>query len=260
MFNYSKIPKYYKNQIMKIKDFTFLDISRNRQIPICIYLPDITTTKMSVVINSPGYGGGQEAFEKYQKGLSPWPYKQNTYLAKFFTDCGYVFISIQHDIIGDNDGLETLDPNAVQSIARKHLWERGMANILFVIEELKKQNLNLNLDKFIISGHSNGGDIAKYFANHYSKKISHVISLDGRRCPLNSQANIKLLSFEANDTSTDTGVIPNEGTQENPLRQNLEWIIIKPKNAVHQSYRDDGKEEDVKQLVCKTIKWFLNNF
>ena len=55
-------------------------------------------------------------------------------------------------------------------------------------------------------------------------------------------------------------MIPNEGTQENPLRQNLEWIIIKPKNAVHQSYRDDGKEEDVKQLVCKTIKWFLNNF
>jgi hypothetical protein len=245
---------------MKIKDFTFFDISRNRQIPICIYLPDVTTTKMSVVINSPGYGGGQEAFEKYQKGLSPWPYKQNTYLAKFFTDCGYVFISIQHDIIGDKDGLETLDPNAVQSIARKHLWERGVANILFAIEELKKQNLNLNLDKFIISGHSNGGDIAKHFANHHSEKITYVISLDGRRCPLNPNINLKLLSFEASDTSTDIGVIPNEGTQENPLRQNLEWVIVKPKNAIHQSYCDDGKEEDVKQLVCKTIKWFLNNF
>lgn len=238
----------------RIFDIIFFDSSRNREIPVCIYLPNAPEKDIPVVINSPGYGGGQEAFEQYTKGLKPWPYKQNSYLAEFFTRKGYAFISIQHDILGDKDGLETLDQNAIQAVVRKHLWERGMANILFTISELKSRNLGLNLEKFIICGHSNGGDIAKFFTNHHPEKISHVISLDGRRCPLNPEVNIKLLSFEANDTSTDSGVIPKEG-----WRKNLEWVIIKPKNALHQSYCDEG-EEDVKRQVCKTIEWFMESF
>ncbi len=80
--------------------------------------------KHAVCYIQPQLCGDQETFKKYEKGLLSQPYKQNTYLAKFFTDCGYAFISIQHDIVGDKDGLETLDPNAVQAIARKHLLER----------------------------------------------------------------------------------------------------------------------------------------
>ncbi len=33
-----------------------------------------------------------------------------------------------------------------------------------VIARLKQKHAELSLDKFIIAGHSNGGDIAKFFA------------------------------------------------------------------------------------------------
>ena len=132
-----------------------------------------------------------------------------------------------------------------------------MVNILFVIQELKKQNLSLDLKKFIIGGHSNGGDIAKFFANHHPKSVSHVIVCDGRRCPVSSDANLKILMFEANDTTTDEGVIPGKGDPKIGERNNLEWIIVKPKNAVHISYNDGGQEEDVKKQVLRTIEWFL---
>lgn len=178
------------------------------------------------------------------------------FLAEFFTNKGYAFISIQHDILGDNDGLETLDPNAAQAIVRKPLWERGMKNIFFVIAELKKQNLELNFNEFIIGGHSNGGDIAKYFANHHPDLVSHVIALDARRCPISPTAKLKVLMFEANDTTTDLGVIPGSGDCNNHERDNLEYIIAKPKNATHAGYNDTGTNE-IKHQVCSTIEWFL---
>ncbi len=245
---------------MITKEFDFFDSTRNRKVPVIVYLPKNITDNIQTIIYNPGYGGGQEAFAEYDNGIRTWPYKNNTYLARFFTEKSYAFISIQHDIIGDEDGLETLDPKAIQAIARRHLWERGVENVLFAITELKKQNLGLNLEKFILGGHSNGGDISKYFANLYADKVSHLIICDGRRCPISPDANLKMLMFEANDTSTDAGVIPDEGTQENPKRINLEWVIVKPKNALHQSYDDDGQEVDVKQQVCRTIEWFLSCF
>ena len=90
-----------------------------------------------------------------------------------------------------------------------------------------------------------------------------MISLDGRRCPIKPNSKLKLLIFEANDTSADDGVIPKECTQEYPQRNNLEWIIIKPKNAVHKSCRDnhcDAKDDDIEiqKQVCKAIEWYLS--
>ena len=245
---------------MLIKEFNFFDSARNRMVPVVVYLPDNINNRADSVIYNPGYGGGQEAFDEFQNGVKPWPYKNNTYLAQFFTEKSCAFISIQHDMPEDKDGLETLDPKAVQAIVRKHLWERGVQNMLFAIEELKKQKLGLNFEKFILGGHSNGGDIAKYFANLYPNLISHLIICDGRRCPIEPNADLKILMFEASDTSTDLGVIPDEGSPENPKRTNLEWVIVKPKNALHLSYCDSGKEDDVKQKVCETIKWFISNF
>jgi predicted esterase len=45
-------------------------------------------------------------------------------------------------------------------LRRKPTWERGVQNILFTIAELKKNKPNLNLEKVILIGHSNGGDIS----------------------------------------------------------------------------------------------------
>lgn len=196
------------------------------------------------MIFSPGYGLSE--------------YKNYHYLAEYFTEKGYVFISIQHDMPEDKDGLKTIDPKALQAEARKHLWIRGEANIFFVLSEIKKLFPNLDFDQFIIAGHSNGGDIAKFFAGNNPKMITNIIVMDARRCPLKPKTNLRILSFEANDTSTDLGVIPDEGTKENQKRTNLEWVIIKPKNALHASYLGDYITDEVKHSVLNSIEWFLD--
>jgi len=38
----------------------------------------------------------------------------------------------------------------------------------------------------------------------------------------------------------------------------LEWIIIKPKDAFHTSYRGDLITKELKEKVLKAIEYFLN--
>lgn len=121
---------------MSFVDFTLADATRARHIPVRVYTPknEVGTT-LPVVIFSPGYQEQREL----KKSTTKHEYKNSEYLAKFFTDKNYSFISIQHDILGDKDGIETLDKSIPQSIARQHLWTRGEQNILFVISEMKKK-------------------------------------------------------------------------------------------------------------------------
>nr|WP_253307514.1 alpha/beta hydrolase [Rickettsia endosymbiont of Ceutorhynchus assimilis] len=240
---------------MKILDFTFTDQARSRIIPVRLYLPKNVVNNLPMVIFNAGYQGQDDLSKPDVK----FEYKNYEYLAKFFTDKNFAFASIQHDVLGDNDGLEKIkiNHNLPQYEARKHLYIRGTQNILFVINELKHKFLELNLDKFIIAGYSNGGDIAKYFANLYPDNISHVIVLDARRCIIEPYRNLKILMFEANDTSTDLGVIPDQGIEEKPKRINLEWVIIKPKNAFHKSYSGLCITEEIKQSIFSAIDWFL---
>lgn len=241
---------------MRSHELNLLDKNRDRSIPVAVYLPKKDKETMPVVIFGPGYQD-QEELSDPQTILA---YKNYHYLAEYFTNKGYAFISIQHDILGDNDGLETLDYSLPPSKTRKHLWERGETNIFFVINELKKQFSQFNFDKFIISGHSNGGDIAKFFANNHEELTPYVICFDARRCPISPCKKLNLLMFEATDTSTDIGVIPSEGTQENPQRINLEWITIKPKKAIHISYFGDLVSKELKQQVYNTMDFFFNNY
>lgn len=238
---------------MKIQELNLLDQARNRQVPILIYTPDNLSELTPVVIFGPGY---QEQ-ERLKDSSIVQEYKQWSYLAEYFTSRGYAFISIQHDILGDNDGLEFIDKNAPQAEARKHLWIRGEQNILFVINELKQKYPNFNFDKFIIAGHSKGGDIAKFFYNNYEDIIQCAIIFDGRRCPIKPSTKQKLLIFEATDTSTDIGVFPDEGTSDNPKRMNLEWVIIKPKDAFHTSYCGDLITETLKAKVFRALDFFF---
>ncbi|MCC2646350.1 MAG: alpha/beta hydrolase family protein [Rickettsiaceae bacterium] len=238
---------------MKTIEFVLMDKKRSREVPVCIYMPISSTLLSQAVIFGPGYQGQEELANENIKPV----YKNYEFLAEYFTNKNYAFISIQHDILGDNDGLKTIDPLAVQHEARKHLYVRGENNINFVIRELKQQFPNFNIDKFIISGHSNGGDIAKFYACNYPNKVSHVITFDARRCRIEPNKNLKILMFEATDTSTDKGVLPDEGSQDNPKRNNLEWVIVKPKTALHVSYMDDYITPVIKAKVYKTLDWFL---
>ena len=181
---------------MQIIELNLFDKIRKRSVPTLVYTPDEFKGSISVVIFGPGYDNIDLVYKNY------------SFLANYFVDKGYAFITIQHDLVEDNDGLETIDPKAVQHEAREHLYKRGVENIQFVIKELKARKLKLNFDKFIIAGHSNGRDIAKYFTGLYSEQISVLILFDSRRCRLKANSFVKILMFEANDTSTDFGAIP----------------------------------------------------
>ncbi len=239
---------------MQILELNLFDQTRSRAVPAVVYTPENAQGSLPVVIFSPGY---QEQKDLRRPG-NILANKKWAYLAEYFVKLGYAFIAIQHDMLGDTDGIENIDPKLSQVEARKHLWIRGEQNIFFVIDELKQQFPEFNFDKFIIAGHSNGGDIAKFFSNNHEEKIASVIVFDGRRCPIRAGVKQRLLIFEATDTSTDIGVIPDEGTQDNPKRTNLEWIIIKPKDAFHTSYRGDLISPELKDKVFKALDFFLD--
>ncbi|NRB10043.1 MAG: alpha/beta hydrolase [Rickettsiaceae bacterium] len=230
------------------------DKDRSRKIPLSVYLPEMKdVNNIPVFIFNPSYQTQEEL------GKSNVVFKCNNYkyLANYFTGNGYAFVAMQHEMLGDNDGLEVIDSSLPQNEARKHLYQRGMENILFVINELKRHFPKLKTDKFILGGHSNGGDIAKYYANHYPKTVSNLILLDARRCFIKPKLNLRILMFEAPDSSTDIGVLPDEGTKDNPKRKNLEWVIVKPKNATHSGYSDSYIPTEVRKQVINTIEWFL---
>ncbi|MBM4211988.1 MAG: alpha/beta hydrolase [Gammaproteobacteria bacterium] len=238
---------------MKTLYFDFYDESRQRQVPVSVYLPEKEGNNLPTIVFGPGYQG-QEDIQKEEL-----VYKKYTYLAEYFTAKGYAFVSIQHDVFGDVDGLEKVDPNAIQDEARRHLYIRGEANILFALAQLEKQNLPLHLDNLILSGHSNGGDIAKYFANQHSDLVHCMILFDARRARLKPISPLSVLMFEADDTTTDAGVIAEPFQENNAMRANLDLTVIKPRGALHASYIDGEVTESLKKKIFSALDWFLGS-
>ena len=238
---------------MKVTDLELMDLKRSRKIPTCVYLPSSTTLpKIPVVIFGHGYQRQEELAPGSKVKIG---YKDYEYLAEFFTNKGYGFISIQHDLFGDKDGIDNINQDLNQYEARKHLYIRGEQNILFVIEELSKKFLELDFSKFMMTGHSNGGDIAKFFTNKHQDKILKLITFDSRRCPIEITIDMKILLFEANDTTMDQGVIPSNRAK----RRYLEYVIIKPKKALHVSYNGSYITKELKESVIKDLDWFLSS-
>jgi predicted esterase len=60
----------------------------------------------------------------------------------------------------------------------------GQANILFTIEQLKQEEILLNFNQIVLGGHSNGGDITKYFINNNPLIAQKAILFDARRAKL----------------------------------------------------------------------------
>ncbi|SPR05085.1 Uncharacterised protein [Orientia tsutsugamushi str. Gilliam] len=242
---------------MKILYFDFYDELRKRQVPVSLYLPEKASNPLPTIVFGPGYQGLEGLTE--EELLKRYKCKQYTYLAEYFTAKGYAFVSIQHDVFGDVDGLEKVDLNTIQDEARRHLYIRGEANILFALAQLEQQNLPLCLDNLILSGHSNGGDIAKYFVNQHPDLVHCVILFDARRARLRPISPLPVLMFEADDTTTDVGVISEPVQENNAMRANLDLTVIKPSGALHESYMDGEITEPLKKKIFSALDWFLES-
>jgi pimeloyl-ACP methyl ester carboxylesterase len=136
-------------------------------------------------------------------------FTEYSFLANLLAARGYMVVSIQHD-------LETDEPMVTKAgeeyAGRRSQYNRGIANIMFAIDELRKLQPNSDYRHLTLVGHSNGGDISMYFAKHHPDLIKKVVTLDNLRVPFITDGKFKILSFRSRDPvfKADPGVVPDD--------------------------------------------------
>jgi hypothetical protein len=136
-------------------------------------------------------------------------FTEYSFLANVFAIRGYMVVSIQHDLESDEPMVTRVGE---EYVGRRSQYNRGIANIKFAIDELKKMQPNSDYNHLTMVGHSNGGDISMYFAKRYPEMIKKVVTLDNLRVPFITDGKFKILSFRSRDPvfKPDPGVIPND--------------------------------------------------
>jgi pimeloyl-ACP methyl ester carboxylesterase len=174
-----------------------------------------------------------------------------SFLANVFAARGYLVASIQQDNPGDPP-LMTIPGKPY--VGRTGVYKKGEANILFVVNELKKRQPDADYDHLTLVGHSNGGDIAMYFAKEHPELVSKVVTLDNLRVPFVENAKMKILSFRSSDPNfrTDPGVLP---TAAQAIKNSIDIIRTK---FQHTEMSDRGPSL-VKDQIQADLDKFLNN-
>ena len=163
-------------------------------------------------------------------------FTEYSFLANVFAARGYIAISIQHDL--------PTDPPMVTKVGelyvgRQPQYLRGVANIMFAVEEMKKVQPNADYDRLTVVGHSAGADISMYFAKLHPELTKKVVTLDNLRVPFVTGGRFKILSFRSKDPvfKTDPGVIPPEAVREKS------GIEVVQTGFQHNDMRDTGPDE-----------------
>jgi alpha/beta hydrolase fold len=174
-----------------------------------------------------------------------------SFLANVLAARGYLVASIQQDISTDPPLMTKI---GMPYVGRQGVYERGEANILFVVGQLRQLQPNADYDHLTLVGHSNGGDISMYFAKQHPQQVSKVITLDNLRVPFVLSDKLKILSFRSKDPNfkTDPGVLPS------PQEAREDGIDIVRTNAQHTDMSDRGPDT-VKEKIQTTLDHFLSD-
>jgi alpha/beta hydrolase fold len=171
-----------------------------------------------------------------------------SFLANVFAARGYLAISPQHDL--------PTDPPMVTKVGEPYVGrlpqiERGVANIHFAIDQMKKVQPNADYDKVVMVGHSMGGDISMYFAKEYPDEVKKVVTLDNLRVPFITDGRFKILSFRSKDPvfKPDPGVVPDDDVCEKS------GITVVNTGFQHNDMRDTGPDN-----AKSTIQGMLDKF
>ena len=173
-----------------------------------------------------------------------------SFLTNAFAARGYMVVSIQHD-------LETDDPMVTkvgeEYVGRRMQYNRGIFNIMFAIENLKKAYPNADYRHLTLIGHSNGGDISMYFAKLHPELVKKVVTLDNLRVPFLTDGKIKILSFRSKDPvfKTDPGVVPDPDTCAKA------GITVVQTDFQHTWLSDRGPD-NVKESIQSKVQAFLD--
>jgi hypothetical protein len=174
-----------------------------------------------------------------------------SFLANVLAARGYLVASIQQDIPTDPPLVTKV---GLPYVGRRAVYEKGEANILFVLGELKKRQPNADYTHLTLVGHSNGGDISMFCAKRHPELVSKVITLDNLRVPFVLSSKMKILSFRSKDPNfkTDPGVLPT------PQQAKAEGIDIVNTQFQHTWMSDRGPDS-VKETIQATLDHFLSD-
>jgi pimeloyl-ACP methyl ester carboxylesterase len=217
------------------------DNARNRPIAV-----DITVRRDSELKAESGLGILPVAIFSHGNAVKRCEY---TFLANVFALHGYFVACIQHD--------QPTDPPLAMMFGvpfkgRLSLYKRGAANILFVLQELKRIEPAADLAHLTLVGHSNGGDISMFFARQNPNLVKTVVTLDNLRVPLLTSNNFHILSIRSADMKPDPGVVPDD-TQAKAARIDIVRI-----DARHVEMSDRGPYL-VKRGIKESLQRFLND-
>src|SRR6266478_4160286 len=174
-----------------------------------------------------------------------------SFLANVLAARGYLVASIQQDIPTDPPLMTRI---GLPYVGRQGVYERGEANILFVLGQLKKLQPSADYGHLTLVGHSNGGDISMFCAKRHPELVSKVITLDNLRVPFVLNDKLKILSFRSKDPNfkTDPGVLP---TAQQAKADGID--IVKTKFQ-HTDMSDRGPDS-VKEKIQATLDQFLSD-
>jgi alpha/beta hydrolase fold len=163
-------------------------------------------------------------------------FTEYSFLANIFAWRGYMSISIQHDLPTDAPMVTKVGELYVGRLPQ---IQRGIANIRFAVDEMKKVQPNADYDRLTMVGHSMGGDISMYFAKMYPDQVKKIVTLDNLRVPFMTDGKFKILSFRSRDPvfKPDPGVVPDEEDCEKA------GITVVRTGFQHNDMRDTGPDE-----------------
>src|SRR5882762_8796105 len=178
-------------------------------------------------------------------------FTEYSFLANVFAWRGYVAISIQHDL--------PTDPPMVTKVGEPYVGrlpqiQRGIANIRFAVDQMRKIELNADFDRLTVVGHSMGGDISMYFAKMYPDQTKKVVTLDNLRVPFMTDGKFKILSFRSKDPvfKADPGVVPADEVCEKS------GITVVQTGFQHNDMRDTGPDA-AKASIESMLDKFLDD-
>jgi pimeloyl-ACP methyl ester carboxylesterase len=212
-----------------------VDAARHRPIPLVTYtLAGAAAPRRKVALLNHGYGGTNADY---------------SFVAKNLVAHGYYVVSLQQDLPTDAPMPTTGTP----AVVRRPYWARGVQNMLFVLQELRRTQPALDYRHLLLMGHSNGGDMVMLFAQQHPRLVERVISLDNRRMPLPRARRPRVLSLRSSDQPADAGVLPTLAEQARF------GISIAPLPATRHNAMWDGATPAQQQEINELISKFLAN-
>jgi alpha/beta hydrolase fold len=177
-------------------------------------------------------------------------FTEYSFLANLLAARGYMVVSIQHDLDSDEPMVTKVGE---EYVGRRMQYNRGIGNIMFAIDELKKIQPNSDYHHLTMVGHSNGGDISMYFAKRYPEMIKKVVTLDNLRVPFVTDGKFKILSFRSQDPvfKADPGVVPDDDICAKA------GITVVRTGYQHTDMSDRGPDE-VKSRIGGILEKFLD--